>query len=196
MQLIDAEGIEEEDAQALKALFDRHAEVDFDTGQQEALAAMKRMAETMTGLDLGDMAGIASDEDLLQRMRESLAAARTTEEEAQAQAATAPARRRRKKTAAQEKREAEAQLATQSVREVFRKLASALHPDRETDDSQRAAKTALMQKVNQAYAAGDLLALLELQLRDRADRRGPPGRCRSAAASGTTTRCWPSSSPS
>jgi hypothetical protein len=36
-----------------------------------------------------------------------------------------------------------------------------LHPDRETDASQRAAKTALMQRVNQAYAANDLL---ELQL--------------------------------
>jgi len=50
------------------------------------------------------------------------------------------------------------------VREIFRKLASALHPDREADPAQREAKTALMQKVNQAYAASDLLALLELQL--------------------------------
>lgn len=163
-QLIDAEGIDEADEQALKALFDKHGEVDFDTGQRQARAAMKHLAEAITGLDLGDMTGIASDEDLLRRMHESMAAAEAREEEqAQARAAAAPARRRRK-TAAQEKREAEAQLATQSVREVFRKLASALHPDRETDAGQRAAKTALMQKVNQAYAAGDLLALLELQL--------------------------------
>jgi hypothetical protein len=54
---------------------------------------------------------------------------------------------------------------TLSLREVFRKLASALHPDRETDPGERAAKTALMQEVNQAYAKADLLALLELQLR-------------------------------
>ncbi len=50
------------------------------------------------------------------------------------------------------------------MREVFRKLASALHPDRETDPAQRDAKTAMMQRANQAYAANDLLALLELQL--------------------------------
>lgn len=50
------------------------------------------------------------------------------------------------------------------MRDIFRKLASALHPDRETDAQQRKVKTALMQKANQAYAANDLLALLELQL--------------------------------
>jgi len=50
------------------------------------------------------------------------------------------------------------------MREIYRKLASALHPDRETDARQREEKTALMQRVNQAYAANDLLALLELQL--------------------------------
>ena len=51
-----------------------------------------------------------------------------------------------------------------AVRVVFRKLASALHPDREPDAAERAAKTELMKRVNQAYQSGDLLALLELQL--------------------------------
>ena len=50
-----------------------------------------------------------------------------------------------------------------AVREIFRKLASALHPDRETDPGERARKTALMQRANVAYAANDLLGLLELQ---------------------------------
>lgn len=53
--------------------------------------------------------------------------------------------------------------ARRSVREVFRKLASALHPDRETDPARQAHKTALMQRANQAHASGDLLTLLELQ---------------------------------
>jgi hypothetical protein len=47
---------------------------------------------------------------------------------------------------------------------VYRRLASALHPDREPDAQQRARKTALMQQANQAYAEANLLALLELQL--------------------------------
>jgi hypothetical protein len=50
------------------------------------------------------------------------------------------------------------------LREVYRKLASALHPDRETDADARECKTQMMQRVNQAYAANDLLTLLGLQL--------------------------------
>jgi hypothetical protein len=154
-ELLEARG---DDAQ-LKALFDKHAEVDFDTEQREMARMMKDLAEEMTGLDLGDDEGIDSDEDLFKRveqgMRERMATEKTRRE-----AKTA----RRRKTAAQQRREAEARQATQSVREVYHKLASALHPDRETDERQRAAKTALMQRVNQAYESNDLLALLELQL--------------------------------
>ena len=50
-----------------------------------------------------------------------------------------------------------------SVRDVFRKLASSLHPDRETDPAERERKNVLMQRANVAYAANDLLSLLELQ---------------------------------
>jgi hypothetical protein len=60
--------------------------------------------------------------------------------------------------------QAEEQDVSQSIREVFRKLASALHPDREQDPVEHQRKTALMQKVNVAYGNRDLLQLLELQL--------------------------------
>ncbi len=50
------------------------------------------------------------------------------------------------------------------VRALFRKLAAALHPDREPDPDERARKTVLMQRLNAAHAAGDLLTLVELQL--------------------------------
>jgi len=156
-EILDASGA---DDPALKALFEKHGEVDFDTDRQQTRMALKDFVETATGLDLGDDAGIASDADVFMRMHEELAARAAREEE---QAPEAPGRRRRKDVAKQ-RREAEAQLATQSMREIYRKLASALHPDRETDPAQRDAKTALMQKVNQAYAANDLLTLLELQL--------------------------------
>jgi hypothetical protein len=160
-ELLDA--AEEDDAE-LKALFDKHAEVDFDTEQREMRLALADMAQAVTGVDLGDLDDITSDDELFERMQAGLAEQAAREEAAQESAPPARARRGKTKTAVQQRREAEAQLATQSVREVFRKLASALHPDRETDAAQRAAKTALMQKVNQAYAASDLLALLELQL--------------------------------
>ncbi|MBI5259097.1 MAG: J domain-containing protein [Burkholderiales bacterium] len=143
---------------ALKALFDRHAEVDYDTEQQQVRLAMKDMVEAMTGVDLGEARDITSDEDLYQRLEAEMAA-----QAAQAQARE-QAKAARRKTGAQARREAEAQDATQSVREVYRRLASALHPDREADPAQQAAKTALMQRANQAYAANDLLSLLTLQL--------------------------------
>jgi curved DNA-binding protein CbpA len=77
-------------------------------------------------------------------------------------------RARRKKTpkqlAAEARKEAAQAEISQSLRDVYRKLASALHPDREPDAEERARKTALMQRVNEAYAKRNLLQLLELQL--------------------------------
>ncbi len=154
-ELLEAPGEDEQ----LKALFDKHAEVDFDTGQREKMKAMKGLAEAMTGLDLGDDEGIDTDAALFERLQQGL-----HEQVAADQARRDANAGRRPKSAAQQRREAEAQQATQSLREVYRKLASALHPDRESDERQREAKTALMQRVNQAYEANDLLALLELQL--------------------------------
>ncbi len=60
-----------------------------------------------------------------------------------------------------QRKEAEAALMKQSVREIYRKLASALHPDRETDPAERSRKTGLMQRVNVAYKKNDLLGLLD-----------------------------------
>lgn len=151
------EGANEDDP-VLKALFDKHAEVDLDTERQESRRAFKGLIEEMAGIDLGDDDEIDSEEALFKRMHEAMAGKQAAAQPRQAQAAG------RRKTAAQKRREAEEQLATQSVREIFRKLASALHPDRETDPARREEKTVLMQKVNQAYAANDLLTLLELQL--------------------------------
>lgn len=146
------------DDEALKALFDKHAEVDFESGQRERMQAMKGMAEAITGLDLGDDE-IADDDELHERLHQSL------QERAQAEQQRRDAQAsRRRKSAAQQRREEEAQRATQSLREIYRKLASALHPDREIDPQQREEKTALMQRVNQAYERNDLLAMLELQL--------------------------------
>ena len=40
----------------LKALYDRYAEVDFDTEQEQDLQVMKEMAAALSGMDLGDEA--------------------------------------------------------------------------------------------------------------------------------------------
>ena len=71
---------------------------------------------------------------------------------------------RRLSAAASKRREQAAREVSGSLREVYRRLASALHPDREPDSRQRDRKTVHMQRANRAYEEGNLLALLELQL--------------------------------
>lgn len=155
----DADG--EPDAE-LKALYNRHAEVDFDTEDQMHLDSFKAMLETVGGLDLGDEP-IESAEELMQRAR-----ARMADQTRQAQEARPhKSRKAPRQTAAQKRAEEDAKRISQTVREVYRKLASALHPDRvhaTVPAAERATRTALMQRANTAYEAGDLLALLELQL--------------------------------
>lgn len=94
-------------------------------------------------------------------------AASATDWEARAEAAAAQREQRAASRRAEKLRQRQSHAArevSQSVRDVYRKLASALHPDREPDAQQRERKTALMQRANQAYEAGNLLALLELQV--------------------------------
>ncbi|QWT19342.1 hypothetical protein KPL74_16545 [Bacillus sp. NP157] len=75
---------------------------------------------------------------------------------------------RRKRAAEQAKAEERARAEEAKIhmplREIYRKLVSALHPDREADPVERERKAVLMQRVNKAYANRSLLELLELQL--------------------------------
>ena len=58
----------------------------------------------------------------------------------------------------------DAQNTPKLLRNMYRKLASALHPDRARDEAERIHKTALMGQVNAAHDAKDLLTLMRLQL--------------------------------
>jgi hypothetical protein len=51
-----------------------------------------------------------------------------------------------------------------TIRDLFRRLVSALHPDREPDAAERTRKTELMQRANQAYARNDVMELLAIQI--------------------------------
>ena len=150
--------LERDDAE-LKAVFNRHSESDFD--QQKALAAedMKSMLEDVFGIESGSLDDVleAADAEVTEKSRQ-----RDVEKEARA--ASRQKRKSPKQRALEAQREGEAELVSLSIREVYRKLASALHPDRETDPEERGRKTLLMQRVNAAYAQKNLLQLLELQL--------------------------------
>ncbi|MBV6325229.1 J domain-containing protein [Duganella violaceipulchra] len=130
-------------------------------------ADLKTEMENLFGVELEDggsdeavMAALHAKMDELERQAEArwrqAEEKQRQAEERRAQSPGAIKQARRK--------EAEEALMKQSVREIYRKLASALHPDRETDPAERSRKTGLMQRVNVAYQKNDLLGLLELQL--------------------------------
>jgi hypothetical protein len=158
-----AELVDETDSAEAKALYQKYAGVDFDQEEAEMMAGMKAMLEHELGMDLGDDMDMSSPDVFIKQMQARLA------EEQEKQAQTENQRRaKRKKSAKQhakeEKRLEEEKRVNLSLREIYRKLASALHPDRELDPAEHERKTVLMQRVNQAYDKKNLLQLLELQI--------------------------------
>jgi hypothetical protein len=152
----------ENDSAELKVVYNKHSKFDYDSEDDAAMQGAKTMLEIDFEEDLGNL----SAEELLLR-----AQAQMHEEWAQEVArlqAQEERRAKRKKSAKQlakeVQQEAEDYQVSQSIRDVYRKLASVLHPDREIDPQERERKTALMQRVNQAYGKNNLLQLLELQL--------------------------------
>jgi hypothetical protein len=121
----------------LEAAFERQVGVPFDETRQGELAMV--------------------DAVLREVLREGLS------EQTQAPQPASPAEPTKPSNAALKREQAQKQ-ASLSVREIYRRLASALHPDRETDPDARARKTALMQRANLAHERGDLLDLLAMQV--------------------------------
>lgn len=151
-----------EDAE-LKAIYNRHSDSDYDADLQSELQTTREMVEEMMGIELDDDIDFSSPEEVMQK-----AAAKLRDIQAQEAAARDVRQSKRKKSPKQLAREvaqeAEEKDISDAIREVYRKLASALHPDREPDPVERERKNQLMQKVNKAYANRNLLQLLELQL--------------------------------
>lgn len=149
--------------EALRTLYNRYAPSDYDAEQAEQEAEFDRLTRDVARNLFGvDMEGVDLDspEEVARRVEEQMQARQQRAEE---QRAAHQTRRSKKPGVREQRRQQAAQQASQSLREIYRKLASSLHPDRESDPAERERKTALMQRANQAYDAGNLLELLELQ---------------------------------
>ena len=154
-----------QDAQ-MKRIYNRYSQSDYDREEAANLKGVQDMLEDALGLDLGEELDVSSPDEFFARAQEKIHE-RQAEFDAERQAHEDRRAKRAKsaKQLAQEPRQQTQQRQlSQSIREVYRKLVSALHPDRETDPTERTRKTALMQRVNQAYDKNNLLQLLELQL--------------------------------
>jgi chemotaxis protein histidine kinase CheA len=128
--------------------------------QQEEMekAMTKKMMEMMFGLEV-------EDEDLKdpgtfqEKMQEKFEQKQAEETEREAN---------RKKTAkqqAKEERENEAERKlTQSSKQIYLQLAKAFHPDTAENEEEEKRRTEILQEVNAAYEANDLMKLLEMQI--------------------------------
>jgi hypothetical protein len=72
----------------------------------------------------------------------------------------------------QDKQAKASMLVNQSLKTVYLKIASIIHPDREPDESKKAEKTELLQRANEAYEQEDLFFLLKLQLEVEQSKNG------------------------
>jgi len=165
LELCESHLLDTGDDEQIIAVYDRHSTQSFAQHQAEEHRKSRAMAKTVFGIDIGE----DPDAEPLEAILE--AALGAAEADAQPDPEPAGPSRRRRSRRAQQREAARAAAAeqaaremSQSVREVYRKLAGALQPDRGTDAADRQRRHQLMQRVNEAYGAGDLLGLLTLQL--------------------------------
>lgn len=150
-----------DDRAELKEIYNRHSGSDFDAEVEDA----DKIADMLYG-DRGD-ADVETPDDATSGPRVAFknddgraageAAARAERDEDEPE--HSPQQR-----AAEARERADQQQLSRSLREVYRRLVVALHPDLEPDPRERERKTELMQRVNAAYSQKNLLQLLELQL--------------------------------
>jgi len=143
----------------LVRLHDKHSAASLDDLKRERMDALRAAASEALTIDVDAYSGGESPEEFEGWIEEQIRAAHARA----AQGEPGPQRRSGKPSRREALRDEVAAGGTRAVREAYRKLVSELHPDREADPVEQVRKTELMQQVNQAYKAGDLLALLELQ---------------------------------
>lgn len=153
----------------LIAIHDRHGDERWEDMDAERGRIDREVADSIAGAHDGDpfFAGLNPDDtdEFMRRLDEIFGEPTRGDGDRQHPGARARVERKpgKREQQRQAKLEREAKEASQSVRDIYRKLASALHPDREPDPARRAERTTLMQRVNIAYEAKDLLGLLTLQ---------------------------------
>jgi hypothetical protein len=161
MLLADLQGAAEF-SPAMQDVADRYFAIDDEEHEDgldlETSSEMnKAMAQAM-GVEV-DADGLLSTDEMIEALMRKMQA----DDEAAMHAHEAR-QAKRKKSPKQKLAEQEQLDAHSALRSIYRKLVSALHPDRESDAAERTRKTALMVRVNAANDSKDLLALLRLQL--------------------------------
>jgi hypothetical protein len=154
----------------LLALFDLYysqkEQAQWAQDDAEDIQALRDLVQATFAAD--EQPDLPDDPDALMALLMQRIALNKGPSEGQAQ----PTRRKRRKNTRQQQaaEQAEHELldAKTTLRNLYRQLASALHPDRESDPEERTRKTELMSQANAAYERQDLATLLKLQLQTTA----------------------------
>jgi len=146
----------------LKKLFDKHSSMSFDEFSQAQADLSQSFVSEIFGQKMVDQQDGESHDDYMDRLHDHLKEQITQEKERRQAEKSAKVKKSKITQIAPPKQE---ELNAQHLlKEVFRRLVSAVHPDREQNPKERARKTQLMQEVNRAYANNELLTMLLLQL--------------------------------
>ena len=144
----------------MRIFHDKHSEETLTEIEKAQAEEAKAYFEQMMGESLDGEEAFDNIDDVLhagiERMRKQAQAREKVKEKR---------RKRSGKSASDSGLDALAFGTKESLRAIYRQLASALHPDREIDPSKRSQKTKLMSAANTAYSSGDLFALLQLQMK-------------------------------
>ncbi len=154
----------------LTEIHDRYDEGGFEAAMSEqeehSAVSMKLMAEMMFGIQFDPAEDWTDPEKLQQHITDQLRQRDEADMERQQQAEEKRASKPKteKQQAREAKKQAEALNVTKAVRALYMDLVKAFHPDREPDETEKARKTGIMQRVTEAYEKSDLMGLFRLQL--------------------------------
>ncbi len=162
------------DAQ-MRAIHDLYSDEKMADQDEAQLEEMRELLSEM-GVELPDLDDKANAleqaQAALKALQEKMQQERDLEEQRQAKREQKRQGRRAEKAKTDPKQQAKlanqelaAQEAQSSLKAIYRQLARQLHPDRATNDEDRALNHDLMSQVNAAYDKQDLMALLKLQLK-------------------------------
>lgn len=151
----------------IKQIYNKRLAQDFDEVQQTIedieLDYLKDYLKANFDIDVDDE--LNSKDEIMSHVDKELRERQESLDEAYAKKAAPKTKKKTTKSIAKEAdKQAYEQEVSKSIREVYRQLASALHPDRIANDAEYEYKNELMQRVNAAYDKQDLLTLLEIQL--------------------------------
>jgi hypothetical protein len=142
----------------VEAIFNKHAQKNYKDHDEDHKNAIRDELEFIFDIDLGDDFDLNDPESFGKAHKKIFEKKENTSNNQKGREKT------KQQIEKEKKQEEDNKSATQSIKEVYRQLAKALHPDREMDEKEKERKHDLMQRANVAYKKEDLLALLSLQL--------------------------------